>query len=129
MWSASNYRWKSNLKLTLPLVLDTWEEQLKESVGICFFEILVRDSNKTPPRHVLQGGLTWRRHYRKDKLTEADNIAGCDIVISTYNTVSADWGGGQKAAGSVLFSTPWKRIILDEGLLYIYCCHTFFFFC
>ena len=71
-------------------------------------------------RHVLQGGLTWRRHYRKDKLTEADNIAGYDIVISTYNTVSADWGGGQKAAGSVLFTTTWKRIILDEGLLCIY---------
>ncbi len=42
-------------------------------------------------------------------------------MISTYNTVSADWGGGQKAAGSVLFSTPWKRIILDEGLTYLLC--------
>ncbi len=42
-------------------------------------------------------------------------LASYDIVISTYDTLRADWGGGQKAAGSLLFSTPWKRIILDEA--------------
>ncbi|KAK3896696.1 putative SWI/SNF-related matrix-associated actin-dependent regulator of chromatin subfamily A member 3-like 1 [Staphylotrichum tortipilum] len=63
-----------------------------------------------PPR-----GLTWRRHYRRDRLSKAGEIAAYDIVLSTYNTVSADWGGGQKAANSLLFSTHWKRIILDEA--------------
>jgi hypothetical protein len=65
----------------------------------------------------MQGGLTWRRHYGKDKLSAVDHTPAYDIVLSTYNTVSADWGGGQKAASSVIFSIPWRRIILDEGLL------------
>ncbi|KAK3368855.1 SNF2 family N-terminal domain-containing protein [Lasiosphaeria ovina] len=84
-----------SLILVPPPLLDTWEEQLGQ--------------------HVRQGGLTWRRHYGKDKLTEADNIATYDIIISTYNTVSADWNNEQKATKSVLFSTPWKRIVLDEA--------------
>lgn len=44
-----------------------------------------------------------------------DDIASYDIVISTYDTVRADWGGGQRAASSFLFSISWRRIILDEA--------------
>ncbi|KAK4142686.1 ATP-dependent DNA helicase [Dichotomopilus funicola] len=92
--SSSSAGWPS-LILVPPPLLDTWEEQLKE--------------------HVTQGGLTWRRHYGKDRLTKADEVTLYDIVISTYETARADWGGGQKTAGSLLFSIPWRRIILDEA--------------
>jgi len=44
-----------------------------------------------------------------------DEIAAYDIVISTYDTVRADWVAGQKAASNLLFSVSWKRIILDEA--------------
>ncbi|KAK3376276.1 SNF2 family N-terminal domain-containing protein, partial [Lasiosphaeria ovina] len=84
-----------SLILVPPPLLDTWEEQLSQ--------------------HVRRGGITWRRHYGKEKLTEADDLSPYDIVISTYHTVTGDWGGGHKAPNSVLFSTCWKRIILDEA--------------
>ncbi|KAH6613604.1 SNF2 family N-terminal domain-containing protein [Chaetomium sp. MPI-SDFR-AT-0129] len=116
--SSSSAR-RPSLILVPPPLLDTWEEQLKE--------------------HVTEGGLTCRRHYGKDRLTKADEVTLYDIVISTYETARADWVGGrktasaewgdeqqtararadwddrQRTAGSLLFSTRWRRIILDEA--------------
>lgn len=36
------------------------------------------------------------------------------IVLTTYHTVSAEWKNGS----SLLFRTKWKRIVLDEGLVW-----------
>ncbi|KAK4031172.1 putative SWI SNF-related matrix-associated actin-dependent regulator of chromatin subfamily A member 3-like 3 [Parachaetomium inaequale] len=79
----------------------------------CFLDAFGPNAN-TILRYVMQGGLTWHRYYGKDKLSVVDYTPVYDIVLSTYNTVSVDWGGGQKAASSVIFSIPWKRLILDE---------------
>ncbi len=38
-----------------------------------------------------------------------------NIVLTTYHTVSAEWRSGSKSDQSILFSTNWKRIVLDEG--------------
>ena len=37
-----------------------------------------------------------------------------DIVITTYDVVSVDW---RRVANSIgpLFSTTWRRVVLDEG--------------
>ena len=37
-----------------------------------------------------------------------------DIVITTYDVVSADW---RRLADNIgpLFSTTWRRVVLDEG--------------
>lgn len=72
------------------------------------------------PRHVRPGALIWRLHYGKDKLIEADDLTGCDIIISTYQTISAEWVAVQRGSNSILFSTHWRRIILDEGKLLVH---------
>ncbi|WAO82928.1 Hypothetical protein NCS54_00010400 [Fusarium falciforme] len=91
----STLRSMPSLILVPPPLLDTWEEQLSQ--------------------HVRRGELTWRRHYGKERLTETDNLTQWDIILSTYHTVTADWVGGQRAGSNTIFSTMWKRIILDEA--------------
>ncbi|KAI1748343.1 SNF2 family N-terminal domain-containing protein [Xylaria castorea] len=78
-----------------PPLIDTWEEQLSY--------------------HVVQGQLTWRRHYGKLRLTGSLETQSTDIVLTSYHTVSAEWKSGSKSDQSILFSTRWKRVILDEA--------------
>ncbi|KAK1750444.1 SNF2 family N-terminal domain-containing protein [Echria macrotheca] len=89
------YASQPSLIVVPPPLLDTWEEQLEQ--------------------HVRPGGLKWRRHYGKDRLSEADGVSDYDIILSTYHTASADWAGGLKEGTSMLFNTQWQRIILDEA--------------
>lgn len=44
-------------------------------------------------------------------------LMGYDIVLTTYETVSNDWGvkTGNTAASCGLISGEWLRVILDEG--------------
>ncbi|KAK3989051.1 SNF2 family N-terminal domain-containing protein [Cladorrhinum sp. PSN332] len=74
-----------------PSLLGTWEEQLAE--------------------HVYPNNLPWQLHHGKSRLSNRSQIKEAMIVLTTYDTVSADW----KKAGSLVFSTRWKRIILDEA--------------
>ncbi|KAI0400766.1 SNF2 family N-terminal domain-containing protein [Xylaria palmicola] len=78
-----------------PPLVDTWEEQLAY--------------------HVSQGQLTWRRHHGKSRLVNPLETHSANIVVTTYHTVSAEWKKGSRAAQSILFSTCWKRVILDEA--------------
>ncbi|KAI3340580.1 SNF2 family N-terminal domain-containing protein [Ustulina deusta] len=78
-----------------PPLIDTWEEQLSQ--------------------HVIDGQLTWRRHHGKSRLMDSLETQSVNIVLTTYHTVSAEWRSGSKSDQSILFSTNWKRIVLDEA--------------
>ncbi|KAI0421832.1 SNF2 family N-terminal domain-containing protein [Xylaria grammica] len=78
-----------------PPLIDTWEEQLSQ--------------------HVQQGQLTWRRHHGKTRLMDSLEIQNLNIVLTTYHTVSAEWKSGSKSGQSILFSTHWRRVVLDEA--------------
>ncbi|RWA04745.1 hypothetical protein EKO27_g10360 [Xylaria grammica] len=78
-----------------PPLIDTWEEQLSQ--------------------HVQQGQLTWRRHHGKTRLMDSLEIQNVNIVLTTYHTVSAEWKSGSKSDQSILFSTHWRRVVLDEA--------------
>ncbi|KAI0876954.1 SNF2 family N-terminal domain-containing protein [Hypoxylon argillaceum] len=78
-----------------PPLIDTWEEQLTH--------------------HVTQGQLTWCRHHGKSRLMDSLETQSVNIVLTTYHTVSAEWKGGSKSDQSILFSTRWKRVVLDEA--------------
>ncbi|KAK0630872.1 SNF2 family N-terminal domain-containing protein, partial [Bombardia bombarda] len=85
-----------SLVIVPPPLLDSWEEQLSQ--------------------HVKKGHMTWRRHYDKQKLTELDNLSEIDIVLTTYHTLTAETGARSSSTNkSIMFSTCWKRIILDEA--------------
>jgi SNF2 family DNA or RNA helicase len=59
--------------------------------------------------------MRFRIHHGKSKITEFRDIENMSIVLTTYQTVSADWKEGDQKERSVLFSKHWHRIILDEG--------------
>ncbi|KAJ6785626.1 hypothetical protein PWT90_00499 [Aphanocladium album] len=83
----------SDLSLTTK-VLRVWESQLSE--------------------HTVDGALKFARHHAKSKLTSFGDIAGVDVVLTTYHTLSAEWSETGKTS-SLLFSVKWKRIVLDEA--------------
>ncbi|KAK4444372.1 SNF2 family N-terminal domain-containing protein [Podospora aff. communis PSN243] len=78
-----------------PPLLDTWEEQLAE--------------------HVIPGGLTWMRYHGKSRTSQSLDFTQSNIVLTTYHTVAADRKNKGNAQSSVLFSTRWKRLVLDEA--------------
>ena len=69
-------------------------------------------------RHVMQGGILFRRHHGKNRLTDLEELDAVNVVLTTYHTLSADWKSQKPDAGShLMFAVRWKRIILDEGKL------------
>ncbi|KAJ3535529.1 hypothetical protein NM208_g536 [Fusarium decemcellulare] len=78
-----------------PPLLGTWEEQISE--------------------HVVDHGLAYRRHHRETRLSSTNELEDCNIVLTTYHTVSADWNTGRGVGISALFSVRWRRVILDEA--------------
>lgn len=89
------YQADATLIIVPPPLLGTWEEQISE--------------------HVSENALKCRRHYGKEKVTNARELDGVNVVLTTYHTVSTDWKTARTATGSVLFSVHWRRIILDEA--------------
>ena len=67
----------------------------------------------------MKSGLTWDRHHGKSRLAGLDEIERVNLVLTTYHTVSAESKRGDPIRDSILFSTRWKRVILDEGLLFL----------
>ncbi|PCG88574.1 SNF2-related [Penicillium occitanis (nom. inval.)] len=88
----------STLIVVPPPLLDTWEEQLSQ--------------------HVVSGSLIWSRHHGKSRILEIFELEKLDLILTTYHTISAEWKNGKQADQSILFSTQWKRLILDEGKYY-----------
>ena len=66
-------------------------------------------------RHVIPGGLTWVRYHGKGRTSQPLDF-GSNIVLKTYHTIAADWKNKGNSEGSVLHSTRWRRLVLDEGL-------------
>ncbi|PTB69763.1 hypothetical protein BBK36DRAFT_1188398 [Trichoderma citrinoviride] len=78
-----------------PPLLDSWEEQLKQ--------------------HVFPSSIPWRRHHGKSRLADASDLEDYLVVLTTYQTISSEWSYSSNQQHSLLFSTRWRRIILDEA--------------
>ncbi|KAL7936951.1 SNF2 family N-terminal domain-containing protein [Trichoderma chlorosporum] len=78
-----------------PPLLDSWEEQLKQ--------------------HVFANSIPWRRHHGKFRVTSVSDLEASLVVLTTYHTISSEWNGNSDQQPSFLFSTRWRRIILDEA--------------
>lgn len=59
--------------------------------------------------------IKFRVHHGKSKIIRNADVDAFDIVLTTYQTVSAEWKEGSDEKKSILFSRRWNRIILDEG--------------
>lgn len=55
-------------------------------------------------------------HYGKTKLVNMKDLEEVAIVLTTYHTVSAEYKNARRTKeSSILFSTQWRRVVLDEG--------------
>ncbi|KAL7799056.1 SNF2 family N-terminal domain-containing protein [Trichoderma ceciliae] len=78
-----------------PPLLDSWEEQLNQ--------------------HAFPNSIPWRRHHGKSRLVTESDVEESLVVLTTYHTVSSEWRSKPDQLPSLLFSTRWRRIILDEA--------------
>ncbi|KAH8706219.1 SNF2 family N-terminal domain-containing protein [Ilyonectria robusta] len=78
-----------------PPLLGTWEEELST--------------------HVVPSKLPWRLHHGKSRLTDPSELQNTAIVLTTYHTVSIEWRNWSDLESSLLFTTRWKRVVLDEA--------------
>ncbi|KAJ6256938.1 hypothetical protein Dda_7821 [Drechslerella dactyloides] len=82
--------------LICPLsVLVNWEEQIKT--------------------HVKPDSLSFYLYHGNNRLSDLNELAKYDMVITTYALAASDFGKAQKDNGSVLQRIHWFRIVLDEA--------------
>ncbi|KAH0557031.1 hypothetical protein GP486_005184 [Trichoglossum hirsutum] len=92
-----------NSKTTLlvaPLsTISNWEEQIKT--------------------HIQPGTLTYYVYHGSNRLSDLNQLAKYDILITTYNVVSSEYGRRMNGTGNGVLSplehTNWFRIVLDEA--------------
>lgn len=75
--------------------------------------------------HCVPGALSYITYYGTNRNLGAEELGKYDVVLTTYQTVVSDHGGGSKVASegsskrkktcSTLMNIPWKRVIIDEG--------------
>lgn len=59
--------------------------------------------------------LPYVLHYGKSRPTDISQLANTAIVLTTYDTVSAEWRLGSNRESTILFTVRWRRVVLDEG--------------
>ncbi|KAL1633075.1 hypothetical protein SLS56_003146 [Neofusicoccum ribis] len=65
-------------------------------------------------RHLRSDSLKWFKHHGKQKVRHRDDVEDVDIVITTYETLSSEWGK-RTTWISPVFSIYWHRLVLDEA--------------
>lgn len=63
-------------------------------------------------RH-LKGGLGVIKYHGPGRPKDLDTISDSDIVVTTYNTLTAEFL--VKSKPSILHRIGWYRVVLDEG--------------
>ncbi|MQL72389.1 hypothetical protein Taro_004765 [Colocasia esculenta] len=100
------------LQIALTMPLESFRFYLSRATLIIVPANLVEHWKTQIQRHVRPGQLrvyVWTDH----KKPSAHNLAwDYDIVITTFNRLSAEWGPRKK---SILMQVHWLRVMLDEG--------------
>ena len=81
------------LVVTLPLIR-SWEEQFRS--------------------HLHPRTLRWWTYHGPNRSKDVTKMLGYDIVLTTYDVVAQEWRNLNNQPHP-LFSTNWRRIVLDEG--------------
>lgn len=95
LYSVKTSSRRSPTLLVVPSsLLKTWERELET--------------------HLHPDTLSWCRYHGPKRFHDTSRMFLHDIVITTYDVVSADWRRLVDSLGP-LFSTAWRRVVLDEG--------------
>ncbi|KAK6537504.1 hypothetical protein TWF694_011689 [Orbilia ellipsospora] len=86
---------KSTLLICPLSVLVNWEEQIR--------------------MHVIPDTISYYVYHGNNRLSNLNELAKYDMVITTYALAASDFGKAQKENGSVLQRIHWFRIVLDEA--------------
>lgn len=86
------YLSKATLIVVPSYLIEHWKTQIQKVVGPGQLKVFIWSDSRKPPAH----NLAW----------------DYDVVITTFNRLSAEWGPNKK---SVLTQVHWYRIMLDEG--------------
>ncbi|XP_075725687.1 transcription termination factor 2-like isoform X4 [Rhipicephalus microplus] len=57
-------------------------------------------------------------HHGRNRTVDPEELARCDLVVTTYDTISSDWArvdATGKSGLSPLFTVKWRRLVLDEA--------------
>ncbi|KAJ3145249.1 DNA helicase rad5 [Geranomyces variabilis] len=96
--------------------------QTRATLIICPVSLLAQWRDEITARF-RPGTLTCAVYYSADRALSVADLTGkkCpDVVITTYGTVSSEWGGGAGEGGpgkkaSLVFAVEWFRVVLDEA--------------
>ena len=95
--NGKSSQWDSHrptlLIVPFPL-LGTWEKELSH--------------------HLYPNTLTWQRYHGPKRHDNISHLLTHDVVITTYETVAFEWQNTRQII-KPLFSTTWRRIVINEG--------------
>ncbi|UKZ62119.1 uncharacterized protein TrAtP1_003379 [Trichoderma atroviride] len=98
-----------------PPLLGSWEEQLNQwDFHRNNYTQLGMELTKAI-RHIFPNSIPYRRHHGNSRLMAESDLTDTLVVLTTYHTVSSDGKSASGKPSSLLFSTKWRRIILDEA--------------
>ncbi|KAJ3170412.1 DNA helicase rad5 [Geranomyces variabilis] len=96
--------------------------QTRATLIVCPVSLLAQWRDEITARF-RPGTLTCAVYYSADRALSVADLTGKkgpDVVITTYGTVSSEWGGGTGEGGpgkraSLVFALDWFRVVLDEA--------------
>jgi SWI/SNF-related matrix-associated actin-dependent regulator of chromatin subfamily A3 len=112
-----------NLRVTPPSMLACVLEQHSRGRGPSQFTkatLLIVPSSLLPSwesqliKHLHRDTFRWVAHHGSHRLRDLTQLQQFNLVISTFQTVSSEYRR-RATTSSILFSTSWRRIVLDEA--------------
>ncbi|CAI6242193.1 unnamed protein product [Periconia digitata] len=93
--------------------IDTWHKTVPSKATLVVVpSSLLLDSWATEiERHIQRNTIRFYRYHGSSKRIEISDLLRCDIVLTTYATISSEFCRGQ----SMINRISWYRIVLDEA--------------
>ncbi|KAI7054941.1 hypothetical protein KC340_g18554 [Hortaea werneckii] len=66
-------------------------------------------------QHLRPGALNWRVHHSSQRIRNAEELSNVDVVLTTYQTLVAEWMKNQASQQQAFFAAMWHRVVLDEA--------------
>ncbi|KAF3188168.1 hypothetical protein TWF225_003932 [Orbilia oligospora] len=86
----------------------------KSTLLICPLSVLVNWEDQIKA-HVVPDAISYYVYHGNNRLSDLNELAKYDMVITTYALAASDFGKAQKDNTGVLQKIHWFRIVLDEA--------------